>query len=113
MLVQRAAKEVVQYSGKAVAIRQAADRPQDQPPGCAGAPRDGRCRRESPPRPPLGRSHLRQARRPGARIHALDLAELRRTLDRMVPAEAQVSRKRWANLRSDLVAPRSASRVCW
>jgi hypothetical protein len=35
---------------------------------------------------------------------AVDLTELRRTLDRMVPAEAQVSRKRWANLRSDLTA---------
>jgi hypothetical protein len=34
----------------------------------------------------------------------LDLAAIRRTLDRMVPAEADVSAKRWANLRSDLAA---------
>src|SRR5262245_15466849 len=40
---------------------------------------------------------------------ALDLAERRRTLDRMVPAQAQVSRKRWANLRSDLAAAIDAS----
>src|SRR5947207_6146120 len=33
---------------------------------------------------------------------AIDPAELRRALDRMVPAQAKVSRKRWANLRSDL-----------
>jgi len=39
----------------------------------------------------------------------LDLAELRRTLDRMVPAEAEVSAKRWANLRSDLAAASDAS----
>jgi integrase len=32
----------------------------------------------------------------------LDLAEIRQTLNRMVPARAQMSRKRWANLRSDL-----------
>jgi integrase len=40
---------------------------------------------------------------------SLDLAELRQTLDRMVPAEAQVSAKRWANLRSDLAAAIDAS----
>src|SRR5262245_48974991 len=39
----------------------------------------------------------------------LDLTELRRTLNRIVPAEAQVSRKRWANLRSDLAAAFDAS----
>lgn len=39
----------------------------------------------------------------------LDLPELRQTLDRLVPAEAQVSPKRWANLRSDLAAAIDAS----
>src|SRR5262249_22740879 len=39
----------------------------------------------------------------------LELAELRRVLDRLVPAEAQVSAKRWANLRSDLAAAIDAS----
>ncbi len=39
----------------------------------------------------------------------LDLAELRRVLDRLVPAEAKVSAKRWANLRSDLAAAIDAS----
>lgn len=34
----------------------------------------------------------------------LDLADIRRTLDGMVPVQAKVSRKRWANLRSDLAA---------
>jgi integrase len=34
----------------------------------------------------------------------LDLAEIRATLDGMVPARAQISAKRWANLRSDLAA---------
>lgn len=34
----------------------------------------------------------------------LDLADIRRTLDGMVPAGAKVSSKRWANLRSDLAA---------
>ncbi len=34
----------------------------------------------------------------------LDLAGIRATLDAMVPAQAKVSRKRWANLRSDLAA---------
>src|SRR5262249_17469646 len=40
---------------------------------------------------------------------ALDLAELRHTLDRLVPAEAEVSAKRWANLRTDLAAAIDAS----
>ena len=40
---------------------------------------------------------------------ALDLADIRQTLDRMVPAQAKVSRKRWANLRSDLAAAFDAS----
>ena len=35
---------------------------------------------------------------------SLELAGIRATLDAMVPAAAQVSRKRWANLRSDLAA---------
>ena len=39
----------------------------------------------------------------------LDLADIRRTLDGMVPARAKVSRKRWANLRSDLAAAIDAS----
>jgi hypothetical protein len=39
----------------------------------------------------------------------LDLGEIRRTLDHMVPAQAKVSRKRWANLRSDLAAAITAS----
>lgn len=39
----------------------------------------------------------------------LELAEIRRTLDRLVPAEAQVSAKRWSNLRSDLAAAVGAS----
>jgi integrase len=34
----------------------------------------------------------------------LELAGIRATLDAMVPAQAEVSRKRWANLRSDLTA---------
>jgi len=34
----------------------------------------------------------------------LDLADIRRTLDGMVPARAKISTKRWANLRSDLAA---------
>jgi len=34
----------------------------------------------------------------------LDLAAIRERLDAMVPAEAKVSAKRWANLRSDLAA---------
>jgi hypothetical protein len=39
----------------------------------------------------------------------LDLSELRGTLDRLVPAEAEVSAKRWANLRSDLAGAIDAS----
>src|SRR6478736_4285286 len=39
----------------------------------------------------------------------LDLAAIRRTLDGIVPAQAKVSRKRWANLRSDLAAALAAS----
>jgi site-specific recombinase XerC len=39
----------------------------------------------------------------------LDLADIRSTLDGMVPAQAKVSRKRWANLRSDLAAAFDAS----
>ena len=35
----------------------------------------------------------------------LDLADIRRTLDGMVPAWAKVTRKRWANLRSDTATP--------
>jgi integrase len=39
----------------------------------------------------------------------LDLAHIRATLDAMVPAQARVSPKRWANLRSDLAAAIEAS----
>jgi integrase len=39
----------------------------------------------------------------------LDLAEIRRRLDSAVPAQAGVSAKRWANLRSDLSAAIAAS----
>jgi integrase len=39
----------------------------------------------------------------------LDLADIRATLDGMVPVQAKVSRKRWANLRSDLAAALDAS----
>ena len=39
----------------------------------------------------------------------LALADIRRVLDSMVPARAQISRKRWANLRSDLAAAIEAS----
>jgi integrase len=39
----------------------------------------------------------------------LDLAAIRRTLEGIVPAQAKVSRKRWANVRSDLVAALDAS----
>ncbi len=46
-------------------------------------------------------------RRPAA--IPLDLADIRKTLDGMVPAQAKVSRKRWANLRSDLAAAFDAS----
>jgi integrase len=34
----------------------------------------------------------------------LDVARIRQTLDRMAPGRAQISAKRWANLRSDLTA---------
>jgi integrase len=40
---------------------------------------------------------------------ALDLSEIRQALNSMVPARAQLSRKRWANLRSDLAAAIEAS----
>jgi integrase len=40
---------------------------------------------------------------------SLDLAAIRSTLDLMVPIQAKVSRKRWANLRSDLSAALAAS----
>ena len=39
----------------------------------------------------------------------LDLAALRKTLDGVVPLQAKVSRKRWANLRSDIAAAIDAS----
>jgi integrase len=39
----------------------------------------------------------------------LDLAEIRHTLDDMLPSRAKVSPKRWANLRSDLAAAIAAS----
>ena len=39
----------------------------------------------------------------------LDLTEIRRALDGMVPARAKISRKRWANLRSGLAAAIAAS----
>jgi hypothetical protein len=39
----------------------------------------------------------------------LDLAAIRAGLDAMVPVQAKISRKRWANLRSDLVAAIEAS----
>jgi integrase len=40
---------------------------------------------------------------------SLDLAAIRSVLDLMVPIQAKVSRKRWANLRSDLAAAIGAS----
>jgi hypothetical protein len=40
---------------------------------------------------------------------ALDLAAIRSVLDLMVPIQAKISRKRWANLRSDLSAAIAAS----
>jgi hypothetical protein len=40
---------------------------------------------------------------------ALDLAAIRSVLDLMVPIQAKMSRKRWANLRSDLAAAIAAS----
>jgi len=39
----------------------------------------------------------------------MDLAEIRQSLDRMVPARAKISPKRWANIRSDLAAAIDAS----
>ena len=39
----------------------------------------------------------------------LDLADIRNTLDGMVAAQAKVSRKRWANIRSDLATAIEAS----
>jgi integrase len=39
----------------------------------------------------------------------MDLAAIRRTLDSVVPLQAKVSRKRWANLRSDIAAAIAAS----
>jgi integrase len=42
----------------------------------------------------------------------LDLAAIRSVLDLMVPIQAKVSRKRWANLRSDLSAAIAASGLC-
>ena len=39
----------------------------------------------------------------------LNLAEIRQTLNRRVPTRAQISRKRWANLRSDLARAIDAS----
>jgi len=39
----------------------------------------------------------------------LDLPDIRRTLDGMVPSRAKISRKRWANLRSGLAAAIQAS----
>ncbi len=41
----------------------------------------------------------------------LDLAAIRKTLDGVVPLQAKVTRKRWANLRSDLAAAIAASGV--
>jgi integrase len=43
---------------------------------------------------------------------SLDLAAIRPVLDLMVPIQAKVSRKRWANLRSDLSAAIAASGLC-
>src|SRR5689334_22275918 len=40
---------------------------------------------------------------------SLDLAAIRSVLDLMVPIQAKISRKRWANLRSDLAAAIAAS----
>jgi hypothetical protein len=39
----------------------------------------------------------------------MDLVAMRRTLDGLVPMQVKVSRKRWANLRSDLAAAIAAS----
>jgi hypothetical protein len=48
-------------------------------------------------------SFAKLAEQPPAAI-PLDVPCIRRTLDGMVPALAQISAKRWANLRSDLTA---------
>jgi hypothetical protein len=40
---------------------------------------------------------------------SLDLAAIRSVLDLMAPIQAKISRKRWANLRSDLSAAIAAS----
>ena len=42
----------------------------------------------------------------------MDLAAIRKTLDGVVPLQAKVSRKRWANLRSDLAAAIAVSGLC-
>jgi hypothetical protein len=39
----------------------------------------------------------------------MDLAAIRQSLDRMVPARAKISPKRWSNLRADLAAAIAAS----
>ena len=49
------------------------------------------------------RSFARLREKPAGAI-PLDLADIRSTLDGILPAQAKVSRKRWANLRSDLAA---------
>jgi integrase len=53
-------------------------------------------------------SYAKLKKQPPAAI-PLDLAEIRQTLNRMVPARAQISRKRFANLRSDLARAIDAS----
>jgi len=53
-------------------------------------------------------TYARLKGQPAAAI-ALDLAEIRKTLDGMVAAQAGVSRKRWSNLRSDLGSAIAAS----
>jgi len=46
--------------------------------------------------------------RPPAAI-LMDVAAIRQSLDRMVPARAKISPKRWSNLRADLAAAIAAS----
>jgi hypothetical protein len=53
-------------------------------------------------------SFAKLAEQPPAAI-PLDVARIRRTLDGVVPAQAKISAKRWANLRSDLSAAVRAS----
>ncbi len=53
-------------------------------------------------------SYAKLIGRPAAEIR-LDLAEIRATLNRTLPARAQISRKRWSNLRSDLARAIDAS----